>query len=291
MTEKNKVRKPKSKVNFIFLVAIVCIMSVACSQKAEVADNLNDTTIKVIEEPATIKFPVITEKEETTTAEVDETKPQEPKSSAKGITIAIDAGHQASGNNEQEPIGPGAETSKPKVSSGTTGRFTGVPEYQLTLAVSLKLRDELISRGYDVFMVRESHEVNISNRERASMATEAGADIFVRIHADGSDDTSVNGILTLSPTASNPFIPQLYEASYSLSKNVLEAMVLETGAKNRGVSQVDTMSGINWSTMPVTIVEMGLMSNETEDTLMQTDDYQLKLVRGIANGIDTYYSN
>ena len=206
------------------------------------------------------------------------------------LIIAIDPGHQARGNSAHEPIGPGASATKPKVSSGTSGISTGVPEYKLTLEVSLKLRDVLEARGYQVCMIRETHEVDISNKERAEIATEAGADIFVRIHADGSENTSINGILTLSPTAKNPYVGHLYERSYALSKDVLEAMVAVTGAYNRGVSQVDNMSGINWATIPVTIVEMGLMTNTQEDRLMQTDEYQMKLVEGIANGIDNYFT-
>jgi N-acetylmuramoyl-L-alanine amidase len=205
------------------------------------------------------------------------------------LTIAIDAGHQAKGNNEQEAIGPGATITKDKVSSGTSGSTTGVPEYKLTLDVSLKLRDELIDRGYNVFMIRETHNINISNKERANMATHAKADIFVRVHADGSENSDINGIMTLSPSANNPFIPELYESSFTLSELILENMVKATEAKNRGVLKIDNMGGINWSTSPVTIIEMGLMTNPTEDALMQTNEYQLKLVTGIANGIDEYF--
>jgi len=207
-----------------------------------------------------------------------------------GLMVAIDAGHQAHANNSLEPIGPGASESKAKVASGTQGVSTKVPEYQLALAVSLKLRDELLARGYSVYMIRETNDVDISNKERAILAADAGADILVRIHADGSENSAVNGILTLCPTKNNPFIPQLYASSRTLSEDILNAMVAETGAKNRGISEVDNMSGINWSSVPVTIVEMGLMTNPAEDELMETDAYQQKLIKGMADGIDRYFT-
>jgi len=219
-----------------------------------------------------------------------QTETAEDAAPSRDFMIAIDPGHQARGNSEHEPIGPGASQSKPKVSSGTQGVATTVPEYKLTLAVSLKLRDELLARGYNVFMIRETHEVDISNKERAVGAAEAGADILVRIHADGSANSGVNGILLLCPTAQNPFVADLYTQSRALSDHILAAMLAETGAQNRGILEVDNMSGINWSSIPVTIVEMGLMTNPDEDRLMQTEAYQLKLSIGMANGIEQYFA-
>ena len=65
---------------------------------------------------------------------------QEQKNPRKGYLIAIDAGHQAQGNSEKEPIGPGATESKAKVAGGTRGVATGIPEYELTLQVSLNTK-------------------------------------------------------------------------------------------------------------------------------------------------------
>ena len=214
---------------------------------------------------------------------------QEQKNPRKGYLIAIDAGHQAQGNSEKEPIGPRATESKAKVAGGTRGVATGIPEYELTLQVSLKLRDALEEKGYQVLMIRETNDVNISNAERATMANEAGANAFIRIHADGSESSSAAGMMTICQTPSNPYNGELYQQSRALADCILNQTAAATGGVKRNVWETDTMSGINWAKVPTTILEMGFMTNPSEDQQMASDDYQMKIVEGIVKGMDAFF--
>lgn len=202
--------------------------------------------------------------------------------------IVIDPGHQQYGNSDQEPVGPGASETKMKVSGGTSGIASGVPEYQLNLDIGLQLRDELEARGYTVIMVRETNEVDISNSERAAVANEAGADALVRIHANGSDNHGATGAMTICQTPGNIYNGELYEESRRLADCILNAYTEKTGIDYEYVWETDSMSGINWAQVPVTIVEMGYMTNSEEDMKMQDPQFQEKMTDGIADGIDAY---
>lgn len=211
------------------------------------------------------------------------------QNTANGHIVAIDAGHQRKGNSEKEPLGPGSSEMKAKVSSGTTGRYTNVAEYMVNLDVSLLLRDELVRRGYQVVMIRETHDVNISNSERAEIANTSGAEIFIRIHCNGVDDSSVNGALTMAPTAANPYVGYMASECDKLSQVIIDKYCEATGFKNLGIQHTDNMSGINWCKIPVTIVEMGFMTNAQDDAKLVDPYMQAKIAQGLANGVDSYF--
>lgn len=220
----------------------------------------------------------------------EELKRQQASVATNNNVVAIDAGHQARGNSQLEPIGPGASTQKAKVAGGATGTATRIPEYQTTLNVSLKLRDVLQSRGYKVVMIRTTNDVNISNRERAEMANNAGVGAFIRLHCDGIGNSGVTGASVQEPANGNPYMSAgNVSASQSLGRTVLNHYCSTTGIRNRGMAARNDLSGINWCKTPVCLLEMGFISNGDEDRKLNNSDFQQKIAEGIANGIDAYF--
>lgn len=215
------------------------------------------------------------------TAEPEPTPEPGPLS---GIKIGIDPGHQRKGNNEKEPVKPGSKEKKAKVSSGTTGVSTKIPEHVTDLQISLKLRDTLEALGAEVLMTREVAEVNISNIERAQMMNEWGADLVLRIHCNGVSNKKSNGIgLYVTKTGS------IAKSSNAAAKALLPAMVAATGARKDGIFKRDTYSGLNWSEVPSILVENGYMSNPEEDKKLNDPAYQQLLCNGMAQGIADYF--
>lgn len=206
-----------------------------------------------------------------------------------GKIVAIDAGHQQRGDSSTEPVGPGSSVKKAKVAGGATGAATGTPEYKLTLKVAKRLKKELEARGYEVYMIRSKNNVNISNKKRAQMANKSGADIYIRLHADASSSSSAAGASALYPSAANPYVKAWSKPSKKLSRCILDAYCKSTGIRNRGLVVRNDLTGTNWSKLPVTLIEMGFLSNPSEDRKMQKASMQKKMAAGIADGVDAYF--
>ncbi len=260
---------------FPILLCLLALCLSACSQPAREA-------VKRPEVPAVQSLP---HPEPIPAPEPEPVPEPEPEP----LLIVIDPGHQAQGDSSPEPIGPGAQEEKARVSSGTRGVVTGQAEYELNLQVSLLLKEELEQRGFAVVLTREENEVSLSNRERAELANSLGAAAFLRIHANGSQDEAVQGAMTICMSPDNPYQPQLYDRSRALSQAVLEELCAATGAVSQALWETDTMSGINYSTVPVTIVEMGYLTNPAEDRRLADPAYQRLVAQGIAQGVEQYF--
>lgn len=220
---------------------------------------------------------------DSSTEEVDQTQ-------SNGHIIVIDPGHQSHANTSTEPVGPGSNTRKAKVTGGTHGTTTGVYEYQLTLTIAQQLKPVLEDRGYTVYLTRDSNDVDISNAERAQFANDKDADIYLRIHANGAGGSSANGAMMLYPASSNRWVGGYSSDSKRLSTDILNSYCSATGMKNLGNQPRDDMTGFNWAKMPMTLIELGFMTNPSDDRNMEDSSYQQKMVTGIADGIDKYFS-
>lgn len=209
--------------------------------------------------------------------------PEKPKH-----IICIDPGHSAVMPSGNCPMGPGSSVGKPADAIGTHGSASGLMEYELTLNISNQLKTELENRGYEVIMTRTNSTQAYDLVYRAQVANE-GADLMVRIHADGLSNTSVTGCSAIIITKNNPWNPQTYTESRSLADNLLNSYIAATGIKNRGVVEEDTMAGNNWSTVPCVLFELGFMTNSAEDLKMADPVFQQSMVKGLADGIDAYY--
>ena len=218
--------------------------------------------------------------------------PTSPKKTPKAKIIEINPGHAAKANTGTEPIGPGSSTMKQKFTSGAQGTVTGLNEYELNLQVSLKLRTVLQDRGYKVYMTRTTNDTSISNKERAQKATQDKADLYIQIHANDVDSSSVNGVLNYAPADNNPYLSSaVIKDSQKLANLLTKYQCQKTGQKARETIYANDMTGINWATMPTSIVEMGFMSNPSEDTWMSKKENQQKIAEGIADGIDAYFKS
>ena len=204
--------------------------------------------------------------------------------------IVIDPGHSSEIPDWQVPLGPGSDEMKDADNYGAVSITNGLHEYELVLDVSLKLRDKLEARGYKVVMVRTTNSGVYSCVDRAKVANDNNAAIFLRVHANAAPkDHSKNGAMTICITEDNEFIPRMYQKSRLLSDLILSNYVSAVGCYNEGVWERDDMIANNWSKVPTTLVELGYMTNSKEDQLMQTAAYQEKMVNGLLSGIDAYF--
>lgn len=208
-----------------------------------------------------------------------------------GKVIAIDAGHAANPDLSEEPTGPGSEATKVKDPGGTSGVLTGTSESVITLAISRYLKNILEAEGATVVMTRDSDTFYGGNRERAEIANQAGADLLVRIHCDGSTNAAKAGVSTLHPASIPGWTDDVYDPSNRAASAVQSALVKGLGAPDQGTVERNDMTGFNWADVPAILPEVGFMSNPEEDLRLNTAEYQQQIARSLARGIEDYLTS
>lgn len=276
-----------------FVCLFICLLTVLCSCR--------EKNLPVTQDPAVI--PKTAEKEtdgenlEIRDMEIDDSKTEDDEIEDReddesipalcGKRVVVDAGHGSFKSNKQERIAPNTDETKAAFDIGTTGK--NQTEEELNLSVALLLEKKLTDKNAEVFMTRSAHETDMTNIDRAEFANRRHADISVKLHADGSSDSSASGISVLIPGAQYISDTELLEKSKRAGEYVLHECVKSTGAADRGIVQRNDLTGLNWSEVPIILVEMGFMTNRAEDALMETAEYQQRIVDGIVNGLELYF--
>jgi N-acetylmuramoyl-L-alanine amidase len=189
--------------------------------------------------------------------------------------VCLDPGHGTipAVARQLEPIAPGATRLKIKDGGGAPG------EAPVALAIALDTRRLLLARGLRVAMTRTGPTYDGGNVERAKFCNARHAALMLRIHADGSTDTSRHGVATLYKRGSRHF-----------ALTVQRAVVRATGAADRGVVLRTDLTGFNWATVPAILVETGFMSNPREGALLRSRAYERRVARGLAAGVHAVLS-
>ena len=203
--------------------------------------------------------------------------------------VVIDPGHDLRANAETEPIGPGSSTLKIKDGGGTRGVVSGVREAELNLNVALRLRRLLDQAGVKAVLTRtRTAGASMGNVARAGIANRAGAALFLRIHADGSSDPAVRGTHTLYPALRRGWTDDVYADSKRAAGTVQRKLRAALGFPDRGLQERSDFTGFNWADVPVILVELGFMTNPTEDRLLATVAYQRRAALGLCRGTLRY---
>jgi N-acetylmuramoyl-L-alanine amidase len=203
--------------------------------------------------------------------------------------ICLDPGHGTppAVGRQPEPIGPGSHVQKIKDGGGAQG------EPEIVLAIAQKTRTLLLRRGYRVAMTRTGptfHYGNGGNIARAEFCNRRHAALMLRIHADGSTNTSQHGVSTLYPAFHRGWTDDIYSASLRAARLVQNATAAATGARDLGLSQRSDLTGFNWADVPSILVETGFVSNPAEERLLRSGSYQWKVARGFVAGVAAFRS-
>ncbi len=257
---------------------------------------------KQVEQPKQVQQPKRSQRPQQPKLAVPTSKPKPltPKSLTREFgltakTIVIDPGH---GGKDPGALGTGT-----------------LREKGIVLSISGKLREVLTAKGYTVLMTRETDHF-IPLKKRTEFAIQHKADLFLSVHANGSEISRANGIETyyLNITSTDDAAEKVaarenIDSGYSiqeletllegliresksedskrLAQSVQQALVQSTGAADRGVKHARFVVLIG-TKVPAILIETGFVSNAVEGQKLATSAYQYKVATAIAEGIDRF---
>jgi N-acetylmuramoyl-L-alanine amidase len=184
---------------------------------------------------------------------------QTSAASLKGKVIVVDPGH---GGSDPGMVGTTYETE----------------EKVINLSTAFYLRDELRARGAKVVMTRTKDDQKPALSERVNVSESNGADAFVSIHYNSSPKKA-SGTLTF-------FYSELKDSR--LTRAIEGRLAAGIGLKSKGISFGD-FHVLRENDAPSTLVELGYLTNEKDEKLVQTAGYQRKAAAAIASGLEDYF--
>ncbi|APH18990.1 N-acetylmuramoyl-L-alanine amidase family protein [Clostridium botulinum] len=274
------------------IVLVMCVITLllfsACTSKENLAKKVK------AEKKVVNKEEKVQKKKENSSGKNNEEKEQDEilkekkedksKENLKSKIIVIDPGHANRSNLELERVSPDSEEKKIKDGGGADGVNSKTPEYLIAMDVALKLKETLQKEGYTVIMTKNKHSESLGNIERAEVGNKNNANLVIRIHVDSADLEDAKGASMLVPSKKG-YASEINELSKKYGDILLREMVASANMNNRGVIEREDMTGFNWSKVPVVLVEMGFLSNAEEDKLLNTEEYKIKIVQGLTEGI------
>ncbi len=213
--------------------------------------------------------------------------------------IVIDAGHQTDTRKSDVWLSPYIDPAKSSswvkgslLTIGATGISTKRPEYETTHEVADLLKAELEKLGYTVFLSHPDIEEKLSGSERSQVANRNNADLMISLHCNSYDaDKSVSGALALVPKIWDGYPSErLSYLSKKAGAVILEEYSEATGLRNRGLDPITKSSMFSFCKVPIILLELGFSTCPSDDKNMNDKDFQVKMVSGIVNGINKYFS-
>lgn len=201
-----------------------------------------------------------------------------------GLVIGLNPGHQITTIKKKYPLAPGSRKKAYGVKTGAVGKFTHQPEYEVVLQVGLKLKRILESQGATVVITRTSNNVMLTNIDRASILNNAGVDIALQLHCNSWKKSSSNGSSCYIKTTGS-WVNESWSAASSIAYN----MSRYTGFRNLGVKICNTYMSLNWTTTPTVLLEMGYLTNRSDDLNLANDAFREKLAYGIYVGLCQHF--
>jgi N-acetylmuramoyl-L-alanine amidase len=220
------------------------------------------------------ELPTVTEPPLTTLAPSVTEPPENPKS---GVVVMLDAGHG-------------------DIDPGTLATYSGTTylEKNINLSVCLFLRDELISRGYTVELIREDDTSLLHGRDniaeavaRRSMGKDVGADLYLSLHCNSFAGSAraygpivfYRGVGDYSPT----------EMANEIKETVTDTMKAFPDTRACRVTRDDDYAVLKVDTMPSFIIEMGFMTDDNDLRLLIDEEWQKAMAMALADSVDSLY--